>query len=190
MDPGGLAGRGARTEAARRGIIRRHGQRGERRIAVTGLGAVSAFGVGVGRPREGAWSGASAIAPVTLFDVSRFGAKTAAEVRSVPADPAGETDDRTEWLALAAAAEALAGRPFGGPANAEAGRRRDDARGPSTRGAAASRAGAPPLRGARLPARSRRSSRGDTARAARSPTVSTACASGTAAVGLGSGVDP
>ncbi len=86
----------------------------QRRVAVTGLGAVSAFGPGVAALREGAWSGRSAIAPVSLFDASRFVARTAAEVRVVPVDPDGETQDRTALLALAAAAEALAGAAFGG----------------------------------------------------------------------------
>lgn len=152
----------------------------ERRVAVTGLGAMTAFGAGVAALRAGAWSGASAIAPVTLFDTARFVARTAAEVRVVPADSAGETDDRTARLALAAAAEALEGSAFGGADSGVvvgttlAGRE-------AWGGGLA--AGAPPFA---------RSTPGFLAAAlarrlgAAGPvaTVSTACASGTAALGL------
>jgi 3-oxoacyl-[acyl-carrier-protein] synthase II len=156
----------------------------ERRVAVTGLGAVTAFGAGVGTLRAAAWSGASAIAPVTRFDASRFVAKTAAEVRDVPADPEKETEDRAACLALAAAAEALAG--LEGPAlgGAHTGISMgttlagNDAWG---RGLAA---GTPHLSrsspGALSALLARRcGARGPVA------TVSTACASGSAAIGLG-----
>jgi 3-oxoacyl-(acyl-carrier-protein) synthase len=153
---------------------------GRRRVAVTGLGAVSAFGRGLAAFREGAWSGRSAIGPVTAFDVSRFAAKTAAEVRDVPADPLGETDDRGACLALAAAAEALAGAGFGGPdagvavgttlaGNAAWGRG-------LAAGAAPCAASAPGALAALLARRF--GAAGPVA------TVSTACASGTAALGL------
>jgi 3-oxoacyl-[acyl-carrier-protein] synthase II len=131
------------------------------------MGAVTAFGVGVPALREGAWSGASAIAPVTLFDVSRFAAKTGAEVRVVPADPGGGTADRTERLALAAAAEAMGRLAALGP-------RAGVAVGTTLAGREAREA---PGALAALLAR-RHGARGPVA------TVSTACASGTAAIGL------
>lgn len=155
---------------------------GVRRVAVTGLGAVCAFGRGLAAFRKGAWSGRSAIGPVAAFDVARFTAKTAAEVRDVPADPGGE-GERGARLALAAAAEALeafGGAAFGGTgAGVAVGTTLagEDAWG---RGLAA---GVPPfarsLPGglAALLAR-RHGARGPVA------TVSTACASGTAALGL------
>jgi 3-oxoacyl-(acyl-carrier-protein) synthase len=156
----------------------------DRRVAVTGLGAVTAFGTGVAALRAGAWSGSSAIAPVTLFDVSRFVAKTAAEVRDVPADPAGETDDRTARLALAAAAEAaagLAGTAFAGPdAGISVG---TTLAGNETWGRGLA-AGAPELSrsspGALAALLARRHGAGGPV-----ATVSTACASGSAAIGLG-----
>jgi 3-oxoacyl-[acyl-carrier-protein] synthase II len=156
---------------------------GGRHVAVTGLGAMSAFGPGVAAFREGAWSGRSAIGRVAAFDVSRFTSKIAAEVRDVPADPAGETDDRGARLALAAAAEALrafAGAPFGG---SDAG----VALGTTLAGVEAwgrgLAAGAPPFArsspGALAALLARRFGvSGPVA------TVSTACASGTAALGL------
>ena len=139
-----------------------------RRVAVTGMGAVTAFGAGVPALQRGAWSGASAIAPLTLFDVSRFVAKTGAEIRVVPADPAGETADRTERLALAAAAEALGELASLGGADAGV------AMGTTLAGREAR---VSPGALAALLAR-RHGARGPVA------TVSTACASGTAAIGL------
>ena len=154
--------------------------RAQRRVAVTGLGAVSAFGTGVAALREGAWSGRSAIAPVSLFDTSRFVARTAAEVRVVPVDPDGETQDRTARLALAAASEALAGAGFGGA---------DSGVGVGTTLAGREawgrglESGSPPLAasspGALAALLARRHGAGGPV-----ATVSAACASGTAAIGL------
>ncbi len=156
----------------------------ECRVVVTGLGAVTAFGAGVAALRAGAWSGASAIAPVTLFDVSRFAAGTAAEVRNVPADPAGETDDRTARLALAASAEALAG--LAGPAfgGTDAGICVGTTLSGNETWRRGLAEGAPHLSrsspGALAALLARRHGAGGPV-----ATVSTACASGTAAVGLG-----
>ncbi len=154
-----------------------------RRVAVTGMGAVSAFGAGVAALRDGAWSGCSAIAHVSLFDTRRFVARTAAEVPLVPDDPGGETEDRAERLALAAAAEALAGADFGGALAGVAVGTTLAGREDWGRGLAS---GSPPLAAsapgalAALLAR-RHAARGPVA------TVSTACASGTAAIGLAAG---
>ena len=155
----------------------------ERRVAVTGLGAVSAFGPGVAALREGAWSGRSAIAPVSLFDASRFVARTAAEVRVVPVDPDGETEDRAALLALGAAAEALAGTAFGGAGSGVAVGTTLAGREEWGRGLAS---GQPPLArsspGALAALLARRHAAGGPV-----ATVSTACASGTAAIGLAAG---
>src|SRR5256885_4930907 len=51
------------------------------RVAVTGAGLVSALGIGWRANAEGFRAGRVAFGPVTLFDVSRQRAKTAAEVR-------------------------------------------------------------------------------------------------------------
>jgi 3-oxoacyl-[acyl-carrier-protein] synthase II len=154
-----------------------------RRVAVTGLGAVSAFGPGLAAFREGAWSGASAIAPVAGFDVSRFVAKTAAEVRAVPDDPAGETEDRGERLALAAAAEALGGAAFGG---ADSGIAVGTTLAGNESWGRGLGAGTPPFAGSApglLAARLAHRFRAGGPVAA----ISTACASGTAALGLAAG---
>jgi 3-oxoacyl-[acyl-carrier-protein] synthase II len=154
---------------------------GRRRVAVTGLGAVSAFGTGLAVLREGAWSGRSAIGHVSAFDVSRFAARNAGEVLDVPVDPAGETEDRGARFALAAAAEALAGAAFGGTDAGVAVGTTLAGNAAWSRGLASG--GAPwedsaPGTLAALLAR-RHGARGPVA------TVSTACASGTAALGLG-----
>ena len=154
-----------------------------RRVAVTGMGAMSAFGAGVASLREGAWSGRSAIASVSLFDASRFVARTAAEVPFVPDDPGGETEDRAARLALAAAGETLAGAGFGGVDSGVAVGTTLAGREAWGRGLAS---GAPPFAdsspGALAALLARR-------HAARGPvaTVSTACASGAAAIGLATG---
>ena len=53
----------------------------ERRVVITGIGLVSALGIGT----EATWSallaGTSGVARVTKFDVSNFAAQIAAEVR-------------------------------------------------------------------------------------------------------------
>ena len=51
------------------------------RVVVTGAGVVSALGVGWRANADGFRDGRVAFGPVTLFDVSRQRAKTAAEVR-------------------------------------------------------------------------------------------------------------
>jgi 3-oxoacyl-[acyl-carrier-protein] synthase II len=83
-----------------------------KRIAITGIGAVTPFGIGADAFWSALVSGASAIAPVTHFDVSRFRAKQAASVP--PCDWAKLVGRKDTWsgsrsvsFTLAAAALAL-----------------------------------------------------------------------------------
>ena len=75
-----------------------------RRIAVTGLGAVSPFGAGVKAYWTGVAAGTCAITPVTLFDTDGLRCSVAAEVPDLTGSVRRSRADR---LALAAAAEAL-----------------------------------------------------------------------------------
>jgi len=53
---------------------------GERRVVVTGMGAVTPFGMGVDCFWDGLISGYSAISPITLFDVSDYDVRFGGEV--------------------------------------------------------------------------------------------------------------
>jgi 3-oxoacyl-[acyl-carrier-protein] synthase II len=58
-----------------------------RRVAVTGMGIVSALGMGLPENREKALSGESGIRPVTRFDAGRYRTRQAGEVESLPLPP-------------------------------------------------------------------------------------------------------
>jgi len=80
----------------------------ERRVVVTGLGAVTPLGIGVEPTWEGIRSGRSGITNITLFDASAFSSRVAGEVKDF--DPAAWMDprevrhtDRFVQLAIAAA---------------------------------------------------------------------------------------
>ena len=76
-----------------------------RRVVVTGLGAISPFGLGVKAYWEGVRSGTCAIRPVTLIETDGFRCRIAAEV---PEPLPGSTRrSRADRLALAAAREAV-----------------------------------------------------------------------------------
>ena len=86
---------------------------GERRVAVTGLGAVSALGHDVPSMWRALVAGECGIRPITNIPTDRLVARTAAEVRGF--DPAAHFDarrlpmlDRTSQFALVAAREAMA----------------------------------------------------------------------------------
>jgi 3-oxoacyl-[acyl-carrier-protein] synthase II len=64
------------------------------RVVVTGAGIVTALGVGWRPNAEGFRKGKRAFRPVSLFDVSRNRAKTAAEVELPPELPAGKLSAR------------------------------------------------------------------------------------------------
>ena len=76
-----------------------------RRVAVTGLGAVSPFGAGVKAYWAGLAAGTCALRPLTLFDAEGFRCRIAAEVPEVTTGSARRS--RADRLALGAALEAL-----------------------------------------------------------------------------------
>ncbi len=85
----------------------------ERRIAVTGAGAVTPLGLSAGATWEGMRDGRSGIGPVTLFDASGIASRIAGEVKGF--DPAlwmelreAKHCDRFTQLAIAAAKMAVA----------------------------------------------------------------------------------
>jgi len=73
-------------------------------VAVTGLGAVSGLGIGVGAHESALFAGRRAFRPIELFDTSRHKTSIGAEV------PAVESDQmtRTDAFAVMAAREAVA----------------------------------------------------------------------------------
>lgn len=89
-----------------------------RRVAVTGLGAVSPFGLGVKAYWQGLLSGACAIRRATLIDTEGFRCRVAAEVPDPL--PGSRRRSRADRLALAAAREALADAAVDSEARAEA----------------------------------------------------------------------
>jgi len=84
-----------------------------RRVAITGLGLVTPVGNDVASTWQALLSGASGVAPVTLFDASGFSTRIAAEVKDF--DARAVIDDRkllkfanrSHTFALAAAEEAI-----------------------------------------------------------------------------------
>ncbi len=84
----------------------------DRRVMITGLGAITPLGLTVEKYWQGLVSGTSGIGPITLFDASQFPVKVAAEVKGFnPEDymPAKRVDrtSRTTQFALAAARTAV-----------------------------------------------------------------------------------
>jgi 3-oxoacyl-[acyl-carrier-protein] synthase II len=88
-------------------------ERGERRVVVTGLGALTPLGNDVSATWAGMIAGRSGIGPITLFDPSRVASRIGGEIRGFDADavmPRKEVrrNDRYVHYAWAATAEALA----------------------------------------------------------------------------------
>jgi len=83
----------------------------ERRVVVTGLGAVTSLGKDLASTWEGLAAGKSGIGPITLFDASAFRTQLAAEIKELPGgiEPSLRRRlSRTDVAGLGAAAEALA----------------------------------------------------------------------------------
>lgn len=85
----------------------------KRRVVVTGLGAMSPFGIGAACLWDAAKAGKSGIAPITLFDTADFPVKFAGEVKGyVPLDHFEKKEvrhlDRVTQFALLCAEEARA----------------------------------------------------------------------------------
>ena len=84
-----------------------------RRVVVTGLGAVTPLGSSAAETWEARKNGRNGIAPITLFDTENFKAKLAGEVKGFDPKDYLEVNeilrtDRYEQLAVAAAAQAVA----------------------------------------------------------------------------------
>src|SRR5258706_514902 len=84
----------------------------ERRVAVTGIGAVTSIGSSVPEFWNNLLEGRCGIGPVTLFDASTYRTQTAAEVREIPDGSLTAAEkrrmSRADRMGLAAAAEAIA----------------------------------------------------------------------------------
>ena len=98
---------------------------GERRVVVTGMGALTPVGNGVPAFWEGLVNGRSGIGRITIFDPSRVGSQVAGEIKDFDADtvmPKKEVrrNDRYVHYAWAAAAEAMADAGLENPISDEA----------------------------------------------------------------------
>jgi beta-ketoacyl-acyl-carrier-protein synthase II len=93
----------------------RQGDLGQRRVVVTGLGAITPLGCSVDQYWSGLLAGTSAIDRITRFDPSRFAVQIAAQVNDFNVEDYAEYIDRKEarridWfiqLSIAAAAQAI-----------------------------------------------------------------------------------
>ena len=79
-----------------------------RRVVVTGMGAVTPLGNNAGKTWEGLKNGRNGIGPITLFDTEKFKAKLAAEVNGFDPKEYLEVNDvlRTDRYAQFAVAAA------------------------------------------------------------------------------------
>jgi 3-oxoacyl-[acyl-carrier-protein] synthase II len=84
----------------------------DRRVFVTGLGAVTAIGRNLSEFWQNLIAGVCGIRPVSLFDASMYRTQTAGEVRDIPDGFLSEAQrrrmSRADRMGLAAAAEAIA----------------------------------------------------------------------------------
>ena len=84
-----------------------------RRVAITGLGAVTSLGANLAETWSRLLAGACGIRPVSLFDAAAYRTQTAAEVGRIPDDFLSPVEkrrmSRADRMGLAAAGEAIAG---------------------------------------------------------------------------------
>jgi 3-oxoacyl-[acyl-carrier-protein] synthase II len=88
----------------------------EQRVVITGLGAVTPIGIGIGDFWEALKAGRNGIGPITRFDAARYSSKLAAEVKDFRADQWIERKsvDRTDRFAqFGIAASSMAIRDAG-----------------------------------------------------------------------------
>ena len=78
------------------------------RVAITGIGAVSALGIGFAALRDGLLAGRSGIRPLADVDSARLVARHAGRVPDFAPPSGADSLDRHVQMALVAAAEALA----------------------------------------------------------------------------------
>jgi 3-oxoacyl-[acyl-carrier-protein] synthase II len=86
--------------------------RSDRRVAVTGLGAVTAIGQNLSEFWKNLTAGVCGIRPISLFDASAYRTQTAAEVSEIPDGFLSAAErrrmSRADRMGVAAAAEAIA----------------------------------------------------------------------------------
>ncbi|HEX4825084.1 MAG TPA: beta-ketoacyl-[acyl-carrier-protein] synthase family protein [Candidatus Polarisedimenticolaceae bacterium] len=80
-----------------------------RRVFVSGIGAITPYGLGVDALKDGLYAGRSAIGPITAFDASRFQTRFGGEL---PATPLAEHFDARDlpWLSSLTAHGVIAAR--------------------------------------------------------------------------------
>jgi 3-oxoacyl-[acyl-carrier-protein] synthase II len=90
----------------------RYGMNADRRVAVTGLGAVTAIGRNLTEFWRNLTAGVCGIRPISLFDASSYRTQTAAEVLEIPDAFLSAAEkrrmSRADRMGVAAAAEAIA----------------------------------------------------------------------------------
>jgi 3-oxoacyl-[acyl-carrier-protein] synthase II len=73
------------------------GRMDRRRVFVSGIGAVTPYGLGSAALRDALFAGRSAIAPLSSFDASRFSTRIGGEI---PPIPIAEHFEEREWAWL------------------------------------------------------------------------------------------
>src|SRR5258705_52072 len=85
------------------------GRMDKRRVFVSGVGAVTPYGLGSAALRDGLFAGRSAIAPLSSFDASRFPTRIGGEIQPIPI--ADHFEEREwAWLSTLTAHAVIAAR--------------------------------------------------------------------------------